>query len=51
MMGREVVVVVTNSRLDDSTELAEVLGTWERIFKARRMAGPGVLTAGGESGC
>ena len=27
-----VVVAVTNGRLDDSTELAEVFGTWERIF-------------------
>jgi hypothetical protein len=26
------VVVVTNGRLDGSTELAEVFGTWERIF-------------------
>jgi thiamine phosphate synthase YjbQ (UPF0047 family) len=27
-----VVIAVTNGRLDDSTELAEVFGTWERIF-------------------
>jgi thiamine phosphate synthase YjbQ (UPF0047 family) len=26
------VVAVTNGRLDGSTELAEVFGTWERIF-------------------
>ena len=32
IMGREVVVAVTNGRLDGSTELAEVFGTWERIF-------------------
>jgi hypothetical protein len=31
-MGREVVVAVTNGRLDGSTELAEVFGPWERIF-------------------
>jgi hypothetical protein len=40
-MGREVVVAVTNGRLDGSTEpsargsarrLAEIFGTWERIF-------------------
>jgi hypothetical protein len=31
-MGREVVVAVTNVRLDSSAELAEVFGTWERIF-------------------
>ena len=35
-MGREVVVAVTNGRLDGSTELAEVFGTWARIFQARR---------------
>jgi len=32
VMGREVVVAITNGRLDGSTELAEVFGTWERIF-------------------
>jgi thiamine phosphate synthase YjbQ (UPF0047 family) len=32
IMGREVVFAVTNGRLDGSTELAEVFGTWERIF-------------------
>jgi thiamine phosphate synthase YjbQ (UPF0047 family) len=32
VMGREVVVAVTNGRLDGSTELAEVFGTWERIL-------------------
>jgi thiamine phosphate synthase YjbQ (UPF0047 family) len=32
VMGREVVVAVTNDRLDGSTELAEVFGTRERIF-------------------
>ena len=31
-MGREVVLAVTNGRLDGSTELAKVFGTWERIF-------------------
>ena len=39
-MGREVVVAVTNGRLDGSTGLAEVFGTWERIFQgqAERLA-------------
>ena len=32
IMGREVVVAVTSGRLGSSTELAEVFGTWERIF-------------------
>jgi thiamine phosphate synthase YjbQ (UPF0047 family) len=32
MMGREVVVAVTDGRLDDSTEPAEVFGPWEQIF-------------------
>jgi hypothetical protein len=33
IMGREAVVAATNGRLDGSTEgLAEVFGTWERIF-------------------
>jgi hypothetical protein len=33
VMGREVVVVaVTNGRLDGFAELAEIFGTWERIF-------------------
>jgi secondary thiamine-phosphate synthase enzyme len=31
IMGREVVVAVTGGRLDGSTELTEVFGTWERI--------------------
>ena len=31
-MGREVMVAATDGRLDGSTELAEVFGTWERIF-------------------
>jgi hypothetical protein len=35
IMGREVVVTVTNGRLDGSTELAEVFGTWERIFQGQ----------------
>jgi hypothetical protein len=42
-MGREVVVVVTNGRLDGSTEdspghiegLAKVFGTWEQIFQGQ----------------
>jgi thiamine phosphate synthase YjbQ (UPF0047 family) len=32
LMGRGVVVAVTNGRLDGSTKLAEVFGTWERTF-------------------
>ena len=31
-MGREVVVAVTNGRLDSFALLAEIFGTWERIF-------------------
>ena len=42
-MGREVVVAVTNDRLD--------FGTWERILGVSWMADTGVLTAGGGSGC
>jgi secondary thiamine-phosphate synthase enzyme len=38
IMGREVVVAVTDGRLDGSTELAEVFGTWERIFCVSWMA-------------
>jgi thiamine phosphate synthase YjbQ (UPF0047 family) len=50
VMGREVVVAVTNGRLDGSTELAEVFGTWERILGVSRMADTGVLTGAGGSG-
>jgi secondary thiamine-phosphate synthase enzyme len=32
VMGREVVVAITDGRLDDSTELVEVFGPWEQIF-------------------
>ena len=32
IMGREVVVAVTNGRFDGSAELAEVFGSWERIL-------------------
>ena len=32
IMGREVVVAVTNGRLDGFAWLAEISGTWERIF-------------------
>ena len=32
---RAAVVAVTNGRLDGSTELAEVFGTWERIFQGQ----------------
>jgi thiamine phosphate synthase YjbQ (UPF0047 family) len=32
IMGREVVVAVTNGRLDGFAWLAEIFGTWERIF-------------------
>jgi ABC-type phosphate/phosphonate transport system substrate-binding protein len=37
---RAAVVAVTDGRLDGSTELAEVFGTWERIFQgqAERLA-------------
>ena len=31
-LGREVVVAVTNGRLDGFAQLAEFFGTWERIF-------------------
>jgi len=34
-MGREVVMAVTNGRLDGSTELAEVFGTWEQSFSGQ----------------
>ena len=34
-MGREVVVAVTNGRLDGFAELAEIFGTWERIFSGQ----------------
>ena len=33
VMGREVVVAVTNGRLDGFAELAEISGTWERILR------------------
>jgi hypothetical protein len=35
-----VVIAVTDGRLDGLTELAEVFGTWERIFsgQAKRLA-------------
>ena len=32
VMGHEVVVAVTDGRLDDSAELVEVFGPWEQIF-------------------
>jgi thiamine phosphate synthase YjbQ (UPF0047 family) len=32
VMGREVVVAITDGRFDDSTELVEVFGPWEQIF-------------------
>jgi len=32
VMGREVVVAVTDGRFDDSAELVEVFGPWEQIF-------------------
>jgi thiamine phosphate synthase YjbQ (UPF0047 family) len=32
VMGREVVVAITDGRLDDSTELFEVFGRWVQIF-------------------
>jgi hypothetical protein len=34
-MGREVVVAVTNGRLDGFAQLAEILGRWERIFSGQ----------------
>jgi thiamine phosphate synthase YjbQ (UPF0047 family) len=30
-MGREVVVAITDGRLNDSAELVEVFGPWEQI--------------------
>ena len=38
IMGREVVVAVTEGRLDGFAKLAEVLGTWERILGVSWMA-------------
>jgi secondary thiamine-phosphate synthase enzyme len=35
VMGREVVVAVTNGRLDGFAELAEIFGTWEQIFQGQ----------------
>jgi secondary thiamine-phosphate synthase enzyme len=35
VMGREAVVTVTNGRLDGFAELAEIFGTWERIFQGQ----------------
>jgi hypothetical protein len=32
IMGREVVVAVTNGRLDGFAELTEIFGTWEGIL-------------------
>jgi hypothetical protein len=32
VIGREVVVAITDGRLGGSTELTEVFGPWERIF-------------------
>jgi secondary thiamine-phosphate synthase enzyme len=43
VMGREVVVAVTNGRLD--------FGTWERILGVSWMPDTGVLTGGGGNGC
>jgi hypothetical protein len=39
-MGREVVVAVTNGRLDGFALLTRTFGTWERIFQgqAERLA-------------
>jgi hypothetical protein len=34
-MGREVVVAVTNGRLDGFAQLAEISGPWERIFQGQ----------------
>ena len=50
IMGREVVVAVTNGRLDGFVLLAEIFGTWERILGVSRMADTGVSTAGVGSG-
>jgi hypothetical protein len=43
IMGREVVVAVTDGRLD--------FGTWERILGVSHLADTRVLTGGGGSGC
>jgi thiamine phosphate synthase YjbQ (UPF0047 family) len=43
IIGREVVVAVTNGRQDGFASLTRTFGTWERILC--------VLTAGGGSGC
>jgi thiamine phosphate synthase YjbQ (UPF0047 family) len=50
IMGREVVVAVTNGQLDGFALLAEIFGTWERILGVSWMAATGVLIGGG-SGC
>jgi hypothetical protein len=50
-MGREVVVAVTNGRLDGFAGLAGIFGTWERILGVSWIADTGVLTAGGGNGC
>ena len=34
-MGRDVIVAVTDGRLDDSAELVEVFDPWEQIFYGR----------------
>ena len=34
-MGREVVVAVTNGRLDGFALLTRTFGTWERIFQGQ----------------
>ena len=34
-MGREVVVAITDGRLDGSTELTKILSPWEQIFWAQ----------------
>jgi hypothetical protein len=42
IMGREVVVAVTNGRLDGFAVLTRTFGTWERILGVSWMADTGV---------
>jgi hypothetical protein len=50
-MDREVVVAMTNGRLDGFAWLAEIFGAWQRSLGVNWIADTGVLTAGGGSGC
>ena len=49
IMGREVVVAITNGRLDGSALLTKIFGPWEQILGAAVSAGPGVQWAAQET--